>query len=176
MRPYEPYVNHLHLALATLIETETHEHISDSTIKRLWKPSLGYATVSTHTLNLLSCYAGYPHFEEFCRKLSENGILESELYADKHGIRTVNLSPGTLLHIAWLPDRECTLRYLGDNRFEAVETHKSKLQPGDTFSCSGFTPGRPVYVDNLQRGGESFDQYAIGTAHGLTRVEIVGDK
>lgn len=160
-------------ALADLVQASTGEHLSDSTVKRLWKPNLSYPTVATHTVNLLSRYAGYSHFNEFCLQLAEKGIIESELVPGAGGIRAEGLTIGTLVRIAWMPDRECTLCYLGNNRFQAVETSNSTLQPGDTFSCSTLIPGRPLYVDNLHHGGKTFEQYAMGTAHGLTRVEIL---
>lgn len=158
--------------VADRIESRTHEHISDSTIKRLWNPRLGYATVSDRTLNVLARYAGYPHFMGFCRQLAAQGVLESELVSGRHGIRAEDLAIGSLIRIAWLPDRECTLRYLGERQFEAVETQHAKLQPGDTFFCSSFLPGRPLYVDHLCHDGEIYEQYGMGTEHGLTRVEV----
>ncbi len=156
--------------VADRVESRTREHISDSTIKRLWKPALGYATVSERTLNVLARYAVFTHFQAFCQQLASRGLLESEFVVGQDGIRSEDLQPGTLVEIAWLPDRECTLRYLGERRFEAVETRNAKIQPGDTFSCARLIPGRPLYADDLHHGEEIYSQYAMGTAHGLTRV------
>ena len=43
-----------------------------------------------------------------------------------------------MVKISWLPDRMCSLRYLGDNRFIVVESQNAKLLPGDTFSTLVF--------------------------------------
>jgi len=162
--------------VADRIEDRTHEHISDSTVKRLFKPNLRYATVSDRTLNVIARYVGYPHFEAFCQQLARNGLKESEIATVQGGIRTEDLDVGDLVCIAWQPDRECTLRYLGNRRFEAIAAQNATLQPGDTFCCSSFLPGRPLYVDDFRHGQETFPQYAMGTVHGLTRVSLLPAK
>lgn len=158
--------------LADRIETRTHEHISDSTIKRLRKPALAYKTVSDRTLNVLAQYAGYAHFAAFVEHLAAQGILESELVTGEESIKAADLRIGDIVSIAWMPDRECRLRYLGGRKFEAVECHNSKLQAGDTFYCSAFIKGRSLYVDNLTHDGQLFESYGMGTGHGLTRVTV----
>lgn len=158
--------------LAERIETKTREHISDSTIKRLYKPSLAYKTVTDRTLNVIAAYAGYPHFQAFMKDLAQRGIIESELIAGEESVKAANLAEGALVRIAWMPDRECLLKYLGERKFIVLNAANSKIQPGDTFFCSTFIKGRPLYVDNLQHGGESFESYAMGTEHGLTLVRL----
>ncbi len=156
--------------LADRIETKTREHISDSTIKRLWKPRLSYRTVSDRSLNVIAQYAGFPHFQAYRAHLSEQGIMESVMVAGEECIRALDLKIGDTVSIAWLPDRECRLRYLGNRKFIVVTALNSKIQPDDTFFCSTFIKGRPLYVDNLTHGGEVFESYGMGTEHGLTSV------
>lgn len=162
--------------VADHIESRIHEHISDSTIKRLFKPGLRYASVSDHTLHVIARYVGFPHFEAFCQQLARKGLKESELATGDKGVRTQDLTVGDFICIAWQPDRECTLRFLGGLRFEAVETVNATIQPGDTFCCSVFLPGRPLYVDDFRHGDQTFAQYAMGTVHGLTRVSVLPTK
>lgn len=158
--------------MADRIERKTREHISDSTIKRLWMPSLAYRTVSDRTLNVIAQYAGFEHFKAFQEDLAERGIIESELVTGENAVKAADLKVGDILSIAWMPNRECRLRYLGDRKFEAVECHNSTLQEGDTFFCSAFIPGRKLFVDHLTHGEEVFESYGMGTQHGLTRVEL----
>lgn len=160
------------LQLADKIESKTREHISDSTVKRLWKPSLSYKTVSDRSLNVIAQYAGYPHFEAFCARLVELGIIESELVSEKGSVKAADLIPGDKVRISWQPDRECLLKYLGDRQFLAIEAKNSKIQPGDTFRCSSFIRGRALYVDDFEHDGTVFDSYAMGIGHGLTSVSI----
>ncbi len=158
--------------VADRVETKTHFHISESTIKRLWKPVLGYGTVSDHTLNVLSAYVGHEHFDAFIANLAGRGLLESELIMGEECVKSEDLVPGDIVSIAWMPDRECELRYLGERKFEAVKCVNSTIQVGDTFFCSNFMRGRKLYVDNLVHGSETFESYGMGTSHGLTRVEV----
>lgn len=158
--------------VASGVEAKTREHISDSTIKRLWKPALAYDTVSERTLNVLAQYAGFAHFEAFCAHLLQLGIIESGRVAGSESVRAADLLPGDLVSIAWMPDRECTFRYLGELKFEVVEASNSTIRPGDTFFCAAFTKGRQLYVDNLNHAGEIFETFGMGMEHGLTRVSL----
>lgn len=158
--------------LAGQIEDRLREHISESTIKRLWKPSLAYKTVSGRTLNTISQYAGYQHFQAFCDHLANQGIMESEIITGKESIKASDLIPGDMVQIAWMPNRECTLRYIGSRQFVVLTAINSKIQPGDTFYCSVFIKGRPLYVDSLVHDGVIYESYGIGTEHGLTRLHL----
>lgn len=158
--------------VADRIKTKTRQHISESTIKRLWTPSLAYKTVSSNTLNVLSIYVGYKHFQDFQQRLSEQGFMESELIYGEECIKAKDLNIGDKVYIAWLPDRECTLEYLGNRQFKAIETLNSTIQAGDTFFCSQFIRGRKLYVDNLEHNGQVYDSYGIGIEHGLTRASL----
>jgi len=158
--------------VADKIESKVREHISDSTIKRLWKPALGYDTISDRTLNVLSRYVGFTHYWEFVAYLSEKGLEESEMVGGEECIKASDLSIGDIVSFAWMPDRECRVKYLGERRFEAVECRNSKLQAGDTFYCSTFIRGRGLYVDNLTHGDTVFESYGMGTEHGLTKAVL----
>lgn len=161
-------------AVADCIEARTKEHISDSTIKRLWVPHLAYDTVSGRTLDVLAGYAGYGHFEAFCSCLrSRGGQPESELVSGMECVRSSDLQEGDMVEIAWLPDRECTLRYAGGRKYEVVKSANAKIHAGDTFFCDSFVKGRSLYVDGLVHEGEVYDGYGMGLEHGLTRVAAV---
>lgn len=160
--------------VADRIERKTGEHISDSTIKRLWIPKLGYRTVSERTLNVLASYVGYGHFKAYCEALRSKGKLsESEIVDGEASVRTSSLKCGDRIRIAWLPDRECTLEYLGDRKFKVIESLNATIRIGDTFFCDVFYKGRSLYVDSLCHNGEMFDGYCMGMDHGLTRLEVL---
>lgn len=158
--------------VADRVETRTREHISESTIKRLWKPRLGYKTISDHSLNVLAAYVGFPSFKSFCDSLESEGVVESSPTMPDTSIYSSELAPGDRVEIAWLPDRECLLEYKGENLYEVLEARNSTIQAGDSFLCLSFAQGRPLYVDHLQRGGELYESFGMGTEHGLTRVAL----
>lgn len=162
------------MLVADKIEDKTGAHISDSTIKRLWIPKLGYRTVSERTLNVLAAYAGHEHFKAYCEDLRSRGKLpESEIVDGEGCIRSSSLKNGDKIRIAWLPDRECTLEYLGDRQFKVIESLNATVRAGDTFFCDAFYKGRSLYADRLCHDGEMFDGYCMGLEHGLTRLEVL---
>ena len=122
------------LALVAVIEMEQRQHISESTLERVWGYSTrGYDTISLHTLDVLAQYATGRYWDDFCRLLHAESECESELFDVEH-ISSSDLSVGDRLQIGWLPDRLCEVRYLGDNRFVAERCENSKMQRGDTHS------------------------------------------
>lgn len=155
------------VALSDSILHETKEYLSDSTLKRLYNPALGYNTVSERTLNILAGYVGKKHFDDFCDFLSKNGEVESDIVQARGSVNSKDLEPGDSIRFSWLPDRVCTVKYLGDNLFEVTESINASIKPGDTFSCLSFTVGRPLYV---LLGGKKERSYGMGLTHGLSSI------
>ena len=152
------------------IELNTHEHISENTLRRLYGKIPGYNTVFTRTLDVLSIYVGYKHWKAYLVSLKEAG-KESDIVTGESSIRADELNPGDRVRIAWLPDRECIVEYIGGRIFKAVSACNSTLQVGDTFECSMMLKNYPLFVDNLVHGGEICQRYSIGLNNGLTVLE-----
>jgi hypothetical protein len=170
----KPLVVHANfIELAAKIETDLREHISESTLERVWGYSTrGYSTVSLRTLDVLCSYAMGCNWQEFCKELHDNSPIES-LFFDVEQIVSSELNIGTQIKIGWLPDRICIVEYLGDNRFVAKECHNSKMQPGDTFSALQFTLGRELVMSDFCRYGSNTRQsYVVGQKSGLTTLSI----
>lgn len=161
------------LALVAAIEREQRQHISESTLERVWGYSTrGYQTISVHTLDLLSQYAAGCSWIDFCNQLHDESGCESDLFDAEH-ISTHELAVGSRLLIGWLPDRLCEVRYLGDNRFIAERCENSKMQPGDTFTCPQFTLGKEVVLADFHQVGtpkNRLKMYSVGSKNGLTTL------
>lgn len=187
------------LALVADIEAIQRQHISESTLERVWGYSTrGYGRVSLRTLDVLAKYADAESWVDFCAELKRSGVVESETFCCD-SIRSSDLQVGERLRIGWQPDRVCTVRYLGDNRFVAEECENSKMREGATFSCLQFQLGRELIMDDFVNGDvieqriveqptttpvvRSTDiacnttgrpqRYAVGSRHGLTLLEIL---
>ncbi len=165
------------LALVAVIEMEQRQHISESTLERVWGYSTrGYNTVSLRTLDVLSHYAEGCDWQEFCEKRASEGGCESELFNTEH-IHTRHLAVGDRLQIGWLPDRLCTVRYLGDNRFVAERCENSKMQAGDTFSCLQFSLGKEAILNDFTPSATSTfvapKSYIVGRKNGLTSLHLL---
>lgn len=161
--------------LRDTIFSATKEHISETTLERIWGYSTrGYKSVSRRILNVLSAYSGSGSWNLFLLRLKETQASESDLF-DLDSINSSELQPGARLRIGWPPDRVCVIRYLGNNRYVAEDTRNSKLLPGDTFYCSHFQLNRPNYLYDLKEvdGKLKGRSYGIGLLHGLTSLQIL---
>ena len=157
------------VSLVAVIEMELRQHISESTLERVWGYSTrGYDTVSLRTLDVLAHYANGCDWHSFCELLARDGVCESELFNDEI-ICSSDLKIGDRLRIGWFPDRVCEVSYLGKNSFVAELCENSKLQVGDTFLCLQFVLGKPLIMCDLRRGDSASAQvYVVGQKNGLT--------
>ena len=170
---------HLHfVALTEKIEERLREHISPTTLERVWGYSTRhYDTVSRRTLDVLARYVGADGWDDYVDRLRSTAGRESEEFTD--GVINVSsLAVGARLLIGWQPDRLCEIRYLGDYRFvvERVE-NSAALRVGDSFSCMQLQRGQELYMDCFQRAGapsEENARYAVGQNHGLTTLRMIG--
>lgn len=163
------------LALVAEIEVSQRQHISESTLERVWGYSTrGYNTISLRTLDVLSIYCADCYWVQFCDKLQREAENESEFFSVE-SILATGLNVGDRLQIGWLPDRMCVVRYLGDGRFVAEECNNSKMQMGDTFTCQQFTLGKSVSLSNFCRKDDPDTSYTctVGTRNGLTTLQLL---
>ena len=158
------------LQLADDIFNRLKEHVSETTLERVWNYSTrGYSSVSIRTLNVLSQYCGYNDWHEFCEKLNHPDNRESDFF-DEEIIESKNLQPGERLKIGWLPDRICVIRYLGENKFIAEECLNSTMKTGDTFYCCKFELHKPLFLEDFNGEKKS---YGVGLKKGLTVLQIL---
>lgn len=161
------------IELTSLIELELRQHISESTLERVWNYSTrGYATVSLRTLNVLSNYATACNWNSFCDLLKTENNIESEVF-DLEVISTQDLNIGDKVRIGWMPNRLCIIRYLGDNRFVAEQCENSTMKEGDTFVCHQFILGKELVMsDFCQNQTEKGKVYIVGKEHGITTLNL----
>ena len=163
--------------LSLKIGTVVKGGLSPITLERLW----GYSTrnvtsISRHTLDVLSRYAGLEDWESFLLQQKTASKRESELFTDRALIAS-DLPVGARLSLSWRPDRIIRVRHLGESRFMVEESLHSSLSPGDTFSCIQFQTGMPLYLDRFHKAdGSAEGRYAVGQDHGLTSCRILPDE
>lgn len=158
--------------LSVVIEHETGDAISCSTIKRLW----GYMTMKPvprlASLDILAKYAGYKGFEDFraCIKKADNSQSD---YAELKSVCPSDLTPGDILNIGWNPNRLVSLRYLGESRYEVAESCNSKLHPGDTFELGPVFFGYPIIIPAVIRDGKPTEAFIAAQENGITSLELI---
>lgn len=134
----------------------TGERVSPDTLSRIWGYKKGYSSVRQSTVRILENYAKAKEESDF--------IHTTAIHADE-------CRKGDQVRIAWLPDRDCTLTYLGDCRWRVDRSINSKLQVGDTFSCRTIAQGEVLIVDHLETANGTFEGYSMGNKNGLTLVK-----
>ena len=167
-------LTHLHfVALTEKIEQRLHEHISPTTLERVWRYSTRhYDKVSRRTLDVLARYIGADGWDDYVGRLRSTAGRESEEFTNDI-LNVSSLAVGTRLLIGWQPDRLCEIRYLGNYRFVVERVENSALRVGDSFSCLQFQLGKELYMDCFQRAGDPSEEnarYAVGQSHGLTTL------
>lgn len=160
------------IALSDKIDKALREHVSESTLERLWGYSTrGVDAVSLRTLDVLCRYVGAGSWAQFQSSLKTESQLESEEFPSD-GILAQDLREGELIKLSWQPDRIITLKYLGGLRFEVTGSVNSSLRPGDSFQCLQFQCGRPLYMDRFRRAGSQTEtRYVAGERSGLCSAE-----
>lgn len=162
------------IALVDAIEASVREHLSESTLERMW----GYSTreaeaISLRTLNVLARYVGSPSWKGFCADLKATSPRESEEFSGPSIVSSA-LEVDTRLRLGWPPDRLVEITYQGDNRYVVAASLNSSLKPGDSFECLQLQQGRPLYLDRFRRAGSLTEaRYVAGERSGLTTVELL---
>ena len=157
--------------LIALIWNQLHENIALSTLERLWDYVDGANNTRRSTLNLLAQFIGFQNWDSYLENLRNIERGSSNPFIGE-GIHTQDLTPGRQIEVTWLPNRRCVFRYLGDMRFEVVESVNSKLQVGSTFLTTFFLKGQPLYIDQLTQSGQSPVSYVAGNNGGLQSVVL----
>lgn len=158
--------------LTGVIMERTKEMLSVTTLKRIWGYIDGYDTTRYATLSILARCVGYKDWESFEQNYC-NSDQESSKLLFGESLNVQDLAEGTLIRIAWNPDRECLLRVLGKGNFEVLESVNSKLKANDTFHCSLMILNQPLYIDNLVQANHESALFVVGNKGGLTKIEVV---
>lgn len=160
--------------LAADIENRLKIHISDSTLERVWNYSTrGYSTISLYTLDVLCRYCGAAGWQDFLKHIESKEGKDSGFF-DDDTILTENLKEGDKIRIGWQPNRVCTVRYLGCDRFIAEECEHSTMRPGDTFTCREFQLHLPLHLHGFCPAGKEGPGdkcYVAGKTKGLSLLK-----
>ena len=158
-------------SLSVVIEHHIGEHISSSTLKRLW----GYVSLNptprVATLDVLSRFIGHRDFRAFCKYLKDAQIYASNFFTSKY--QTVaELKPDTVVHIGWAPNRLVKMKYVGNHQFEVISSENSQLRPGDLFELSEIIVGYPLFISRILRNGAYTPSYVAGQIDGINLLKV----
>lgn len=141
--------------------------ISTTTLKRAWGYLSSDSEPGIHTLNTLAQFVGYHNYERFCRQTDADSPASSNPVLSRHIDVESDLLKDDRLLISWLPDRKCSLRYLGGQQFMVTDSENTRLQRGDVFRCSLIIEGEPLYLSHLVQEGQPPVNYVCGKHEGI---------
>lgn len=156
--------------LSGAVFERTRETMSPTTLKRLWGYVDGADQTRNSTLEILSQFLGFNGWDQFIEEINkDNG---SDKVLSPH-IDAKELNIGDIIRVSWRPDRHCIFRYLGNMKFIVEEAENSKLKVGNTFYCSLFILGEPLYISRLVQGKNPPVDFVVGNKDGLCELEKV---
>lgn len=156
--------------LSEQIQKKTGEYLSPTTLKRVFGHISYDGQLRPTTLSILARYAGYNGWQDYLDKQHvESGFVATQRISSKE------LSKGQKISLAWNPDRECLIEYLGEERFVVLHAKNCKLQIGDQFTTIQFILGQPLTATNVVsvRKPLQQDTYIAGAKTGLTKIELL---
>lgn len=154
--------------LTGVIQERCKETLGVTTLKRLWGYIEGYDTTRVSTLSILARAVGFRDWDDFLTNYQQNG--ESSQWVLGRSLLATDIPVDSMVKIAWAPDRRVSLKHLGDGRFEVLASENSKLKVGDTFHCTCFIIGQPLYLDDFVRGNNAPTLFVVGNKGGLTNI------
>ncbi len=156
--------------LSGAVFERTRETMSPTTLKRLWGYVDGADQTRNSTLEILSQFLGFNGWDQFIEEINkDNG---SDKVLSPH-IDAKDLNVGDKVKVSWRPDRRCTFRYLGEQQFEVEAAENSKLKVGNTFCCSLFILGEPLYLSQLVQGKNPPVDFVVGNKDGLCELSRI---
>lgn len=156
--------------LVCAIEECTHEHLGVNTMKRLLGFISDERSPRLSTLNVLAHYLGFESWHQLV-ETADDGNSEFDVQVDE--LRSRDLLENQRVFVSYLPNRELTLVYLGDERFEVVDSLNSKLHVGDIVTISHFILHYPLIVSQVIRNDHTLGNFTAGKLSGLTDIKLL---
>lgn len=158
------------VALSEDIDKVVNERLSVSTLKRCFGRVNANLIHRNTTLSILARYTGFRDWAEFANTLRTSLNEESD-FKSINAISTEKMPIGCELKISWLPDREITVRHIGESRFLILDAKNTKLYVNDIIEIALLAPNEPMFISKITRNERFFTGYLAGQLHGVN-VEV----
>ncbi len=145
--------------------------LSPTTLKRFWGYIEKFKETEPRrlTLDILSMVAGYKDWDDFCTQI-ESDDYSSSNFIKSPSIYSTSLQIGNIIKLYWSPGRCVTIKYMGEDMFEVLESINSKLRKGDRFCCGCFIEGEQTYLTRVVRENQILNKYVCGKEGGIKFV------
>jgi hypothetical protein len=157
-------------ALSEAIFGTCRRRISESTLKRLLGFVNGIKEPRQYTLDIIANYLGYENYQILYSSLE---IPVSSEFQIPFCVIAETLIPETMLSFSYTPDRQLTVKYLGNQMFEVKSSLNSGLKEGDTFRAVQFIQDYPLYLPEVIREKISLGPFTAGKSGGIKQLRIL---
>ncbi len=154
--------------LSDIIARNVKMAVSPTTLKRVW----GYISdkgkeyqPAHYTICALTKLIGFRDYDDFIASPDPAHIQSNMFFSDSIDISA--LRTGDVLLVMWTPDRECRLKYLGNDWFDVIEARNTKIHVGDHVQCTSLTQSAPLYFNMVKRSGCQPMSYIAGARSGV---------
>ncbi len=161
------------VALAGCIYNKTGRTIGLSTLKRLW----GYITdqpgTTYSTLSLLSRYAGYRDWDNFCDVTTQLEEDRDSEFTSEEIVESRLLQIGTEVSISLGNGKSCSFRKTAQpDKFEITHARNIKLHTGDSLRVACLAVGRPFYATDCWRDNYALGSYTGARTGGILEIKV----
>ena len=154
--------------LALDIKSATGERLGSTTLKRL----LGFVDderkTYVSTLDIIANYLGFNSWHDL-EKVEDAG--NSDFAYISQEIVSSLLDIGDTISLSYLPDRQLSLKYIGNSRFLVIGSIRGKLKVDDIITVGSIVPNYPLHVSLVERNGENLGEFVAGKIGGVTNIE-----
>ena len=158
-------------SLSYQILSKTNNKIGGSTLKRFWGYVKSDFNATYTTLSLLARYVGYRDWDSFCTQYK--GVDDSD-FSSARLITAANLNLNSIIHAEWGSGKWMRIKKTGhQDRFEVIESHNIKLEPGDTTYVSTLIVGEKLIASDCCRRGVSLGTYIGARKGGISSIRII---
>jgi hypothetical protein len=156
--------------LASQISASCKCRVSASTLKRLLGFVKGLKEPRSFTLDVIAEYLDCNSWDELLEKSYNRKPIEKPVIEK---LSHSQIRKGEQIQIGYAPNRLLTLKYLGKEYFEVVESTDNKLIAGERIRASTFILSHPLFIPERVQGSRSLLAYTAGKISGLTFIRKV---
>ncbi|MDE5850266.1 MAG: hypothetical protein K2H38_09010 [Muribaculaceae bacterium] len=158
-------------SLSYQILSKTNNKIGVSTLKRFWGYVKSDFNATYTTLSLLARYVGYRDWDSFCTQYK--GVDDSD-FSSARLITAANLNLNSIIQAEWGSGKWMRIKKTGhQDKFEVIESHNIKLEPGDTTYVSTLIVGEKLIASDCCRRGVSLGTYIGARNGGISSIRII---
>lgn len=159
------------ISLAGQIYEKAEAKLGINTLKRL----LGtiddnHVQARQSTLNAIAKYLGSDNWPLLLINLSHGSSSFDRVEGE---LLSADLTVGQVVKVTYLPNRELSFSYLGEEQYEVIESLNSKLQQGDIVTISSFVEHYPLIVRRVVRHDKDLGSYSAARAAGLATISLL---